>query len=131
MKAYWDSSALVQATSEIGLRRRLRAEGGITRCHALAEVFSALTSGRLAIRLDANDAAATVENLASDLELIELSAPEIVTALKQARTRGVRGGRVHDYIHARVVEKSGGKVLLTADRNDFENLVDTVTVHQA
>jgi hypothetical protein len=54
MKAYWDSSALVEATSDLILRTRLRSDGGITRTHALAEVFSALTGGNLSIRLEAD-----------------------------------------------------------------------------
>jgi hypothetical protein len=45
MKVYWDSSALVEACADPALRGRLRAEGGVTRTHALAETFSALTAG--------------------------------------------------------------------------------------
>ena len=51
MKAYWDSSALVAAAADFALRARLRQERGITRTHALAEIFSALTGGNLALRL--------------------------------------------------------------------------------
>ncbi len=90
MKAYWDSSALVEATSDLNLRVRLRAEGGLTRTHALAETFSALTSGNLAIRVDADAAAETIENLAEDLEFVDLSAKETLAALKQARKRESR-----------------------------------------
>jgi hypothetical protein len=57
MKAYWDSSALVEASANLVIRRRLRNERGITRTHALAEAFSALTAGGLAVRLDADAAA--------------------------------------------------------------------------
>ena len=71
MRAYWDSSALVAATSDLTLRRRLRSERGITRSHALAEVFSALTGGNIAIRLDADAAAATVDNLAADIDFVD------------------------------------------------------------
>jgi hypothetical protein len=51
---------------------RLRADGGITRSHSLAEVFSALTGYNLAIRLEADAAARMVADLANDLEFIEL-----------------------------------------------------------
>ena len=61
MKAYWDSSALVKATLDAGLRARLRNERGITRTHTLAEAFSAFTGGNLAIRMSADDAAKTLE----------------------------------------------------------------------
>jgi predicted nucleic acid-binding protein len=42
--------------------------------------------------------------------------------LKEARKKGVRGGRVHDYLHAVAAEKSGSRKLLTLDRNDFNDL---------
>jgi hypothetical protein len=38
MKAYWDSSALVQATADLALRTRLNRDRGITRTHALARL---------------------------------------------------------------------------------------------
>ena len=38
MRAYWDSFALVLATADIGLRRRLHEDRGITRSHALSEI---------------------------------------------------------------------------------------------
>ena len=128
MKAYWDSSALVQACSDVALRRRLRTERGFTRTHALAESFSALTGGNLSIRLDADAAARTVESLAKDLEFVEISPDEILEALKEARRRGVRGGRVHDFLHAVAAEKAGAAELLTVDENDFESLTVRVKV---
>jgi len=130
MKAYWDSSALVEATSDLLLRTRLRNERGVTRTHALAESFSTLTGGNLAIRLHPDVAARVVENLAADLDFVDVSSKEVVTALKQARKLGVRGGRVHDYLHAVAAEKSGVSELLTLDRNDFAGLTRKVTVQQ-
>ena len=71
-----------------------------------------------------------MENLAQDLDFIELTPHEILGALKQARKRGVRGGRVHDFMHAMAAEKSGGHELLTTDENDFESLTHSVKFHQ-
>ena len=99
MKAYWDSSALVEATGDIRLRARLRSERGITRTHSLAEIFSALTGGNLNIRMDADGAAQVVDNLTADLDFIDLKPDEVTRALKEAKQRGVRGGRVHDFLH--------------------------------
>jgi predicted nucleic acid-binding protein len=48
--------------------------------------------------------------------------------LKQAQKRGVRGGRVHDYLHARAAEKAGAEELLTTDQYDFASLTDRVEV---
>ena len=98
MKAYWDSSALVEATGDIRLRARLRSERGITRTHSLAEIFSALTGGNLNIRMDADGAAQVVDNLTADLDFIDLKPDEVTRALKEAKQRGVRG-RVHDFLH--------------------------------
>jgi predicted nucleic acid-binding protein len=126
MKAYWDSSALVAAAADFALRARLRQERGITRTHALAEIFSALTGGNLAIRLEADAAADPVDNLAQDLDFVDLTAKEVLAALKLARKRGVRGGRVHDFLHAIAAENSGAEELLTADKHDFESLTDSV-----
>lgn len=128
MKAYWDSSALVAAAADFALRTRLRQERGITRTHALAEIFSALTGGNLAIRLEADAAAEMVTNLAQDLDFVDLTAREILAALRLARKRGVRGGRVHDFLHAIAAEKSGAEELLTTDQYDFESLTDSVKV---
>jgi predicted nucleic acid-binding protein len=121
MKAYWDSSALVQATIDPTLRARLHNEKGITRTHALSETFAALT-GNPKIRFDSDYAAQTVELLAEDLEFTDLSPAEVISALKKAKRKGVRGGHVHDLLHAAAADKSGAKELLTLDVNDFQGL---------
>jgi len=122
MKAYWDGSAVVEACASPILRARLHRERGLTRTHTLAEVFSTLTGGNLAFRLDADSVAQTVASLAADLEFHDLTAPEVLHALKEARKKGVRGGRIHDYLHAVAAKKSGAKKLLTLDKNDFKDL---------
>ena len=83
MKNYWDSSALIESTVELALRRRLQDEGGFTRPHALSEMFS---------------------------------------AFKKAKRLGVRGGRVHDFLHAVAAEKAGADKIITLDENDFNDL---------
>ncbi len=122
MKAYWDSSAVIEACNNPSLRDRLHNERGLTRTHTLAEVFSTLTGGNLSIRLDADAAAQIVSNLANDFDFYELTATEVLAAMKQARKKGVRGGRIHDYLHAVAAQKSGAKKLLTLDKHDFADL---------
>jgi predicted nucleic acid-binding protein len=122
MKNYWDSSALVETTVNLALRRRLQDEGGGTRPHALSEMFSALTAGNASIRTDAETAARIIEELAGELDFIDLTAGEIVAALKRAKQLGVRGGRVHDFLHAIAAEKSGADKIITLDENDFDGL---------
>ncbi|HTB84547.1 MAG TPA: PIN domain-containing protein [Candidatus Sulfotelmatobacter sp.] len=123
MKTYWDSSALVESVWEPGLQARLRQERGVTRPHALAEVFSALT-GNPQNRVATEIAADLVEQLAENLDFVDLTAAEMLAALKSARKLGVRGGRVHDFFHAVAAKKSGAKKIVTLDQNDFAGLTD-------
>jgi len=125
MKAYWDSSALVQTLADSPLQLRLKRERGFTRQHALAETFSALT-GNPVTRIDTEDAAEFVAALARSLDFVELTAGEVLAALKTARKKGVRGGRVHDYLHAVAAEKSGAGTILTLDKHDFAGLTPLV-----
>jgi len=87
MKAYWDSSAVIEACSSPVLRARLHRERGITRTHTLAEVFSTLTGGNLAFRLDADAAAQTIANLVADSDFHDLTATEILKAMTDAQKR--------------------------------------------
>jgi len=123
MKTYWDSSALVESVWEPSLQARLRRERGVTRSHALAEVFSALT-GNPQNRVSTEVAAELVEQLADSLNFVDLTAGEMLTALKSARKLGVRGGRVHDFFHAVAAKKSGAKKIVTLDKNDFADLTE-------
>lgn len=129
MKPYWDSSALVEATTDLALRLRVQRENPFTRTHSLAEAFSALTGGNLGIRVDADDAAETLANLAGDLHFVDLDKADVLTAFKSARRKGVRGGRVHDYLHAVAAEKQEATQIVTLDRNDFTGLT-SVKVEQ-
>lgn len=129
MKAYWDSSALIETVFNADIRTRLNSEGGWTRAHTLSELFSALT-GKKHINMDADDAAALIRALEAKLDFIDMPVREILDALDKAKSLGVRGARVHDYLHARAAEKSGAEILLTLDRNDFEGLSKKLTVEQ-
>jgi predicted nucleic acid-binding protein len=123
MKTYWDSSALVESLWEPSLQARLRRERGVTRSHALAEVFSALT-GNPQNRVATEIAAELVEQLSGSLDFVDLTAAEMLAALKSARKLGVRGGRVHDFFHAVAAKKSGAKKIVTLDKNDFAGLTE-------
>jgi len=129
MKGYWDSSALIQSVKDLALRRQLAADKGFSRRHALAEIFSAL-SGRPHHRLDADQAADIVAALAAELEFVDLSTEEILQATKRAKSLGIRGGRIHDYLHALAAEKSGATILFTLDKHDFDGLVRQLTITQ-
>jgi predicted nucleic acid-binding protein len=129
MKAYWDSSALIETHLDLALQTRLRQEGAFTRTHTLAETFSTL-SGSAKFRADATQAAAALKGMAQYLEFVDLTADEVIVALVKAKAHGVRGRRVHDYLHALAAKKCGAKSLLTLDRNDFNGLVPGLSVEQ-
>jgi hypothetical protein len=117
----------VEAVIDPTLRARLKSERGFTRTHTLGEAFSALT-GNPQVRFDADWSAQTIEQLIRDLDFVDLSAPEVVAALKQAKRKGVRGGHVHDLLHAAAADKSGAQDLLTIDVNDFKGLPNRVNI---
>jgi len=128
MKRYWDSSALVDAIHDSRTERMALEPGQFTRPHALAETFSALTSGRMAVKYLPDDAASLVEEITKNFSFVELTAPEVKEALHKAQSRGVRGGRVHDWLHAVAAKKSGAKELVTDNFSDFAGLEDGFTV---
>jgi predicted nucleic acid-binding protein len=130
MKCYWDSSALLETIFDQTLEARLATDGGFTRTHTLSEIFSALTGGNLAFRQPANDAAKTVRAMVGKLEFVNLTESEILNALDNAQARGVRGGRVHDYLHALAADKAKADKLLTSDENDFDGLIPGQSIEQ-
>jgi predicted nucleic acid-binding protein len=105
---------------------------GVARPHTLSETFSALTGGGFEIvlpdgskeykRLSLRLAARVVSAIHRRLKYVELSADEIVAALRTARNKGAQGGRVHDLMHAVAAEKARADELWTTDQNDFEGL---------
>jgi len=127
MKAYWDSSALVDALHDQNLRDKIRPDTAVTRPHSLAEVFSTLTKG-LNFRYPAEDAAKILSELKADMAFVELSAGETQAAINQASKQGVRGARIHDLMHAAAAIKAGAKVLLTLDTSGFSDLDVSVKI---
>lgn len=130
MKRYWDSSALIDAFFETQIEQWLYEPDQWTRPHALAEVFATLTSGRLGMQFLPDDAAAIVRELTAPLKFVDLTASEILDALDEAQQFGVRGGNVHDWLHAVAAKKAGVEELLTDNLSDFQSLTDGLTIRQ-
>jgi predicted nucleic acid-binding protein len=128
MKTYWDSSALVEAVLDQKVRQRLADDSSVTRIHTLSEVFSTFTGGRLGVKFEANEAARVMNEMAADLEFVELTARETLAALVDAAEKGVRGGRVHDHLHAVAAKKARAGLLLTSDKFDFGGLFEKIEV---
>jgi predicted nucleic acid-binding protein len=123
MKRYWDASGLVEALHDESLRLKVTKDSAVTRSHSFSEVFSTLTGGRLGFRYAPDDAAGIISSLAKDLEVVDLSLEESLAALSQAGRVGVRGGRVHDFLHAEAARKAGVERLITLNTSDFVGLL--------
>lgn len=127
MKAYWDSSALVEAiiATPAAVAAFDADHERITRAHTLAETFSQLTKGTLknadgqTIALLAYDAAKTLEAWAGRMTIVVLDGKQIIAALKQAQKKGIRGGAVHDYLHIVAAEAEGAEKIYTLNVKDF------------
>jgi len=89
--------------------------------HAFAETFSILTGGRGARRIDAKTAVRLIEE--SVLPLVSpvvLSAGDIVKALRECESRGVRGGGIYDFLHLAAARKARAERIFTLDTRHFQ-----------
>ena len=71
-----------------------------------------------------DDAAALLNNITSGMHFVELDRKDTLAALALARKRGIRGGRVHDWMHARAATKARVAILVTDNGSDFMGLED-------
>lgn len=127
MKRYWDASALVDALHDPRVEQKAIEPDQWTREHTLAETFSTLTGGRLGFRYLPEDAAALIREISAGMNFVELDPAETLAALEAAGRRGVRGGRVHDWLHARAAHKARVAELLTDNLVDLAGLEDGFT----
>jgi hypothetical protein len=132
MSSYWDSSALLNAIVSQSVAGRI-APGDVTRSHAFCEIFAVLTGrglptkrGRMA--MSNSDAARVIEKLGEKLTLRDLTWRETLTALRDASSLGVQGGRVHDLMHARSAVLSKVERVLTRNVADFSGLTGAIPV---
>lgn len=74
------------------------------------------------MRSTAEDAVRLLVDLAHDLEFIEMNTAQTFRALGKAKRLGVRGGLVHDLLHAEAAFLSGAKKILTLNSEDFRTI---------
>jgi predicted nucleic acid-binding protein len=88
--------------------------------HALTETFSTLTGGRMSPRISPVQAAQLIEvGVLPFVAGVNLTAREYLTAMREAESRGVRGGAIHDYLHLVAARKAGAGKLYTLNVSDF------------
>lgn len=128
MITYWDTSALIEALHRPVLRASLSPVRDTTRVHTLSELFSTLTKG-VNFRYSPEDAAKMIEDLARDINFIELSKQDAAATIKTAKRFGVRGGRIHDLMHVAAARKATAKTLMTLDPAGFTGLAADLTIN--
>ncbi|HXT10562.1 MAG TPA: hypothetical protein VN873_03290 [Candidatus Angelobacter sp.] len=128
MKRYWDSSALLEAFFDSRIERLSKEQDQWNAAYTLAEMFSTLTGGRLGGQFAPSDAAEIVRELTEAMNFVDLTEAEIQAALAESEKHGVRGGRVHDWLHARAAKKTGAEQLLMDNFGDFAGLEDGFTI---
>lgn len=103
---------------------RLMAGGGHkVYVHALAETFSVLTGGRQGRRLSPAVAARLIEeSVLPYVQVQSLSGKDVMAALSECESRGVRGGAVYDWLHLAAARKLAADALVTLDVRDFQAL---------
>ncbi len=129
MKASVDTSVMVAALVQSEpcheeSRALLNRSVGRTRLaawpHALLETFSNITGGRLSARTTPAKANRLIrESLLPHLDLVELSADELLASLDRAEAAGIRGGAVFDWMHLIAARKAGARTFYTLDLSDF------------
>ena len=124
MKRYWDTSALVDALHDSKIEAKVLEPDQWTRPHTLSEAFSTLTGGRLGFKYAPDDAAALLKEITAGMNFVELDKKHTLAALALAQERGIRGGRIHDWMHARAATRAKVAILVTENRADFIGLED-------
>jgi len=131
MSVLLDSSVLIAALAPDEDRHEeclalLMKGDGVICTHALLETFSTLTGGKLGMKVDADVAAQLlIQTVIPRIGLVELSAEELLGALRVARKHGVRGGAVYDYVHLVAARKAEATKLYTVNLTDFQALQRT------
>jgi len=128
MNPYWDSSVIIEATLNPGLLGPIQSLRPWCRPHVLAESFSTLTGGRLGFRVDPDQASAILSKLAVHLRFVELTGEETLAALAMAKGLGIRGGRIHDFLHVAAARKAGCTTLVTLNLADFTGIDPQLTI---
>lgn len=79
-------------------------------------------------RVDAHDASEIVSNMARHLSVEDLSTAQVLRVLAEGKQRGVRGGQVHDLLHAAAAVEAECDVVATYNLADFRGLYQELEV---
>lgn len=89
--------------------------------HGFAECFSTLTGGRRGIQMSADIVAVILkEDYRPKVLPVGLEADEMLLAMRDAQSRGVRGGGIYDYLHLVAARKAKAARIYTLNIRNFE-----------
>jgi predicted nucleic acid-binding protein len=90
--------------------------------HGLAEAFSTVTGGGRGMKLSAAIAADVLENdYLPGLTITTLTPGELLRAMNECESRGVRGGAIYDFLHLAAARKAKATKLFTLNVRDFRH----------
>lgn len=88
--------------------------------HGITESFSTLTGGKHSFRLPPNLASSMLQDhFIPRLIITSLTPNEMLTAMRDAETRGVRGGAIFDYLHLMAARKAKATRFYTLNYSHF------------
>ena len=90
--------------------------------HALAETFSILTGGRQRRLTAAGAQQLVTSSVLPYVQVQSLSGRDVIAALAECQSRGIRGGAVYDWLHLAAARKAGAEVLYTLDLRNLQAL---------
>jgi hypothetical protein len=96
-----------------------------TNAHALAETFAALT-GFFNVPTDAATELALGVREAATVEALELADYE--TAIRGARSRGVMGGGIYNFLHATFARRKKAVRIVTLNPSHFHHVAPAIEI---
>jgi predicted nucleic acid-binding protein len=103
--------------------RIVAAGGNAIYVHALAEAFSILSGGRHGRRLSAGATARLMaQSVLPQMQTQTLSGNDVMAALAECESRGVRGGAIYHWLHLAAARKAAAQIFITLDLRDFQSL---------
>lgn len=96
-----------------------------TNTHALAEMFSTLTGF---YKVPTEIAAELALGLRDSIEVEALATPDYVTAIREARSRGVMGGGIYDALHATFARRKRAVQIVTRNPSHFQHVAPDIEI---
>jgi predicted nucleic acid-binding protein len=88
--------------------------------HGIVEAFNTLTGGRKGFRVPASLATELLEeDFVPQLTVATLTVTETLQAMREAESRGVRGGAIYDYLHLVAARKANAEKLFPLNVSNF------------